>query len=74
VPNLLVTAKVVPLVPFEVYKHPAITSYPHLRLIAADHGGHIGFISRKQPRFWLDGLVVGWLQELSNKKPAAFVS
>jgi predicted alpha/beta-fold hydrolase len=74
VPTLLVTAKDDPLVPFEVYNHPAIASNPYLRLVAADHGGHIGFISRTRPRFWLDGLVIDWLLELSNKKPASLVS
>jgi uncharacterized protein len=74
VPTLMVTAKDDPLVPFEVYNYPAIERNAYLRLVAADHGGHIGFISRRRPWFWLDGLVIGWLHELSNKKPAAFVS
>ncbi len=74
VPTLVVAAKDDPLVPFEVYNHPAFTQNPHLRLVAVEHGGHIGFIARRRPRFWLDGLVMDWLLEISNKKPAAFVS
>jgi predicted alpha/beta-fold hydrolase len=74
VPTLVVAAKDDPLVPFQVYNHPAFTQNPHLRLVAVEHGGHIGFIARRQPRFWLDGLVMDWLLETSNKKPAAFVS
>ena len=26
-----------------------------LRLVAVDHGGHLGFLARRRPRFWLDG-------------------
>jgi predicted alpha/beta-fold hydrolase len=74
VPAMLVTAKDDPLVPFEVYNHAAFASNRHLRLVAVDHGGHIGFISRTRPRFWLDGLVIDWLLEISHKKPATFVS
>ena len=74
VPTLIVAAKDDPLVPFEVYNHPAFTQNPHLRLVAVEHGGHIGFIASRRPRFWLDGLVMDWLLEISNNKPAAFVS
>ncbi len=74
VPTLVVAAKDDPLVPFEVYNHPAFEENPHLRLVAVEHGGHIGFIARRRPRFWLDGLVMDWLEEISNKKPATFVS
>ncbi len=64
VPALLIISKDDPLVPFEVYDHPAFRSNPHLRLIAAEHGGHLGFIARGRPRFWLDGVVLGWLDEV----------
>ena len=30
---------------------------------AAEHGGHLGFISRRQPRFWLDPLIIEWITE-----------
>jgi uncharacterized protein len=61
VPTLLVHAKDDPLVPFAVYDHPAFATNPHLQLMAVDHGGHLGFISKHLPRFWLDGVLVNWL-------------
>ncbi len=63
VPTLVVHAKDDPLIPFEVYRVPAFERNPFLRLLAVDHGGHLGFISRGKPRFWLDGVLLGWLQE-----------
>ncbi len=73
VPALLVQAKNDPLVPFDVYHHPAFSSNPWLRLLAVDHGGHVGFLSRTKPRFWLDGVLVQWMQEVRNKVRAESV-
>ncbi len=61
VPTLLVQAKDDPMIPFAVYDHPAFSTNPHLRLLAVEHGGHLGFISKTKPRFWLDQVLVHWL-------------
>jgi predicted alpha/beta-fold hydrolase len=61
VPTLLVQAKDDPLIPFAVYDHPAFSTNPNLRLLAVDHGGHLGFISKTKPRFWLDRVLVDWV-------------
>ena len=61
VPALLVQAKDDPLIPFEVYDHPAFRENPNLTLLAVEHGGHLGFVARGKPRFWLDGVVMSWL-------------
>ncbi len=77
IPALVVQAKDDPLIPFAVYDHPAFRENPNLTLVAVDHGGHLGFIARHRPRFWLDGLVTGWIEELSprgNKTPRELVS
>lgn len=78
VPTLVITAKDDPLVPFSVYDHPAFRENPCLKLIAADHGGHLGFIARRRPRFWLDGVVLEWLDQFTgsarNKTAAGLVS
>ncbi len=73
VPALLVQAEDDPLIPFEVYRHPAFSRNPHLRLVAVEHGGHLGFLSSTPPRFWLDQLLVDWLTEVRNTAPAASV-
>ena len=70
IPALLIQAKDDPLIPFGVYSHPAIRSNANLRLIATDYGGHVGFIARRQPRFWLDPMIRVWTEEiLSGKAP-----
>ena len=74
VPTLVVQAKDDPLIPFSVFDHPAFASNPHLRLLATEHGGHLGFISKTRPRFWLDQVLVHWLMEVRNKVTAGFVS
>lgn len=74
VPALLVHAKDDPLVPFEVYNHPAFARNPNLQLLAPEHGGHVGFISKTPPRFWLDQVLLDWMSEVRNKAAADFVS
>ncbi len=54
VPTALIQAKDDTFIPFEIFSHPAIASNPSLHLIATDHGGHLGFLSRNAPRFWVD--------------------
>jgi predicted alpha/beta-fold hydrolase len=69
VPALIVQAKDDPLIPFSVFDHAAFRTNPHLALVATDHGGHLGFLSRTAPRFWLDPLVLGWIEQV-RRSPA----
>jgi predicted alpha/beta-fold hydrolase len=69
VPALIIQAKDDPLIPFAVYDHPAFRENPCLTLLAAEHGGHLGFIARHRPRFWLDRLVMGWLSDQLVETP-----
>ena len=63
VPALLVQSKDDPMVPFSpVFQHPAFESNPWLTLLAVEHGGHLGFLSRGKARFWLDGTVLDWAE------------
>jgi predicted alpha/beta-fold hydrolase len=64
IPALVIAAKDDPLVPFEIYAHPAFTSNPCITLAATDYGGHLGFISRRNPRFWLDTFALNWITGL----------
>jgi len=71
VPTLLVQAKDDPMVPFEIYDHPAFDHNPFLHLVAVDHGGHLGFLARRRPRFWLDAVVMDWVAEVGNNASLA---
>jgi len=66
VPALVVQAKDDPLIPFSTYDHPAFRENPFLTLVAIEHGGHLGFIARRRPRFWLDGVVMEWLKTVDK--------
>ncbi len=62
VPTLLIQAKDDTFIPFSIFRHPAIASNPHLSLLATTYGGHLGFLSRRQPRFWLDDAVLDFIR------------
>ena len=70
IPTLMIQAKDDPLIPFAVFSHKAIAANRNLRLVATDHGGHVGFIARRQPRFWLDPLIRVWTEEVRRNKRA----
>lgn len=67
-PTLVVYSKDDPIVPAEVYRHPAFSSNPFLQLIATEYGGHLGFLSRKKPRFWLDCVALDWMEALCRAR------
>jgi hypothetical protein len=62
VPTLLIQAKDDVFIPFESYAHPAFESNPFLRLIATERGGHVGYLSRRAPRFWVDEVALDFFQ------------
>ncbi len=63
VPSLIVAAQDDPLVPFDMYRRPVFQENPALTLVAPEHGGHLGFLSRHKPRFWIDEIVLSWIRE-----------
>ena len=63
VPTLLVQSKDDTYIPFDSYNRPALAANPFIRLIATEHGGHLGFLSRRGPRFWLDRVAMEFLSE-----------
>jgi hypothetical protein len=68
-PSLVIQAKDDPIVPFETYQHPAFSENPFLELLAVEHGGHLGFLSRKRPRFWLDSVALNWMKQILARSP-----
>ncbi len=73
VPALVIPTKDDPLVPFEVFRHPAFRTNPALTLEPVEHGGHLGFLARRRPRFWLDGEILNWAINLRNKSEGGAV-
>ncbi|MEP7363421.1 MAG: alpha/beta fold hydrolase [Acidobacteriota bacterium] len=61
VPTLVIQAQDDPMIPFEVFSHPAFRNNANLTLAATRHGGHLGFLSTVQPRIWVDGAVRQWI-------------
>jgi uncharacterized protein len=68
VPTLIVTAKDDPLVPFEIFSHASIKENPALTLAATEHGGHLGFLARKGPRFWVEQFVLRWVDNVLHEQ------
>ena len=64
VPSLLIQAKDDIFIPFKIFDQPTIRTNPHVRLLATEHGGHLGFLSRTRPRFWADQAVLEWIESV----------
>ena len=65
VPTLVVQAQDDPLIPFSVYR--AYEWRTPLQLLAPEHGGHVGFLARRNPRFWVDEAITAFFGPLRNK-------
>lgn len=62
IPTFVVTAQDDPLVPFAIYQHEAFANNNAIKLLAPEYGGHLGFLSNRRPRFWLDGVCLEWIK------------
>ena len=61
VPVLLIQAKDDTFVPFDIFASSAVRANPWIRLLAAENGGHLGFIGRAPHRFWADDAIMEWI-------------
>jgi predicted alpha/beta-fold hydrolase len=61
VPTLMIMAQDDPLVPYESYSDPALAANPCIQILSPKHGGHLGYLSRRPPRFWSDEVILSWL-------------
>lgn len=66
IPCLVIQAKDDPLIPFRIYEQTSVWNNPNVTLVATSHGGHLGFLSRHRPRFWLDQHLVRWAGDLAR--------
>lgn len=67
-PVLMVQAKDDPMIPFSIFESAEVSHNQWIQLLATDHGGHLGYIARHRPRFWLDPIICAWLDEIRNKQ------
>ena len=69
IPCLLIHAKDDPMIPYSVYQEalPLIENNRNIRFLPFDTGGHVGFISSTNPRFWIDPIIARWAIDIGNK-------
>ncbi|HLK50406.1 MAG TPA: alpha/beta fold hydrolase [Bryobacteraceae bacterium] len=67
VPALLVHARDDTLVPYSSVRSAAALANSCLELLAADHGGHLGFIGRRPHRFWADHVIIEWISRQTGR-------
>jgi len=61
IPGLLVHSEDDPLIPRWVYEKAAPQKNPNLQLELTQHGGHVGFLARTGPRFWVEDFAGDWI-------------
>ena len=64
IPTLLVQAKDDPFIPFEAFTRAKIETCSHVKLMATEWGGHVSFLSRCFPRFWVQNLAVSFAEDV----------
>lgn len=74
IPTLLIQAKDDPLIPFECFSDSAVLNNPAIRVVAVEHGGHLGFLANQAPRFWVDRVILTWAEEIRNRTTRSCVS
>ena len=63
IPALVIHAQDDPMIPSATYDLRAFAQNPNLIKLTVPRGGHLGFIARGTPRFWLDGAITQWLRQ-----------
>lgn len=70
IPCLMIQAKDDPMIPYEVYEAalPTIRANPNIRFLPFETGGHVGFLAKENPRFWIDPIITEWAVEIVRNK------
>jgi hypothetical protein len=65
VPTLVLTAQDDPLIPYSSFQAKELTGNPNIALLAPEHGGHCGFVSRHDgdERFWAEARIMEFCRE-----------
>lgn len=73
VPALVISAADDPFVPASLFRDPALTSNPHVRVLLTPHGGHCGFLEKASPHgdgYWAERTIVDFATEVCRPAPA----
>jgi len=73
VPALVISAADDPFVPASLFRDPALTSNPHVRVLLTPHGGHCGFLEKSSPHgdgYWAERTIVDFATEVCRPAPA----
>lgn len=62
VPGLVIQAVDDPMIPFGIFADPRVTGNSNLQVLPVPHGGHLGFIADSAPHFWVDRVILEWIQ------------
>jgi uncharacterized protein len=62
IPALLIQAKDDTFIPSGIFETGAVRLNPAIKVVMTGHGGHLGFLSRRQPRLWVDAAVLDWIE------------
>lgn len=68
IPMLMIHAADDPFIPISIYDQPAITGNPYIRFLPVPHGGHMGFVARKAPRFWANEVILQWIESIRSSR------
>ncbi len=64
VPALLVQSRDDTFIPFEIFHNPVISANPNIRLLATEHGGHLGFLAKEGQRFWMVDVAMDFAEKV----------
>ena len=70
VPALILSAADDPFVPAELFRTPAVTSNPHIRVVVTTRGGHCGFLehaSGDHDGYWAERRIVEFAAEVCRQ-------
>lgn len=67
VPTLMIQAKDDTFIPSSMYEAEELTRNPHIQLVMTEYGGHLGFVARHPPRFWVDAAIIEWIEKHGTK-------
>ena len=57
------------MIPFAVYDQRRLSQqFRRSNCWRSLRGGHLGFLSREKPRFWLDSVVLDWAERLVTRQ------